>query len=133
MDTLRKCIVDIIPCDVNNVNPLDPHSCPPFDAIISSLTLEAANYDKEAYNTSVFNLSKLLKNGGVICIIGVINESFYMVGKEKFFCLELSKNDIELALTKAGFVNVVWKIHELVAADVVSDYSASFVLTAVKK
>lgn len=131
MEAFRKSIVDIVPCDVKNVNPLDPHSCPPFDAIITSLALEAANPDKNAYNASLNNLAKLLKNGGVICIIGVLNESFYTVGDEKFFCLPLSKDDIDFALTQAGFVNVVWKIHEE-AANVVSDYTACFVLTGIK-
>ncbi len=105
---LRKKITHILPCDIEWEDPVKwPASWPSqsamFDVVTTSLCLEAAVTSTEGYRHAITKLKKYLKPGGYILMLGVLGETFYMVGQEKFYCFSLNKGMIEKTFTQEGF------------------------------
>ena len=105
---LRKKITHMLPCDIGWEDPVKwPSSWPAqsamFDVVTTSLCLEAVVTSTEAYRHAIAKLKKYLKPGGFVLMIGVLDETFYMVGQEKFYCFPLSKEMIEETFVKEGF------------------------------
>ena len=74
-----------------------------FDVITTSLCLEAAVTSNDCYRHAISKLKKFLQPGGYVLMLGVLGETFYMVGQEKFYCFPLSKEMIEETFAKEGF------------------------------
>lgn len=95
-------------CDVN-----DPKcsvlsgSSDQYTIIFSSLCLEAACLTMTVYKKTVKQFFRLLKPGGIVLFLVVRNESYYTVGKERFFCLPLSETSIRESLCEAGFIDIL--------------------------
>ncbi|KAJ8368553.1 hypothetical protein SKAU_G00085810 [Synaphobranchus kaupii] len=100
---LRQAVKQVLRCDVRQENPFHPLTVEPADCILSSLCLEAACKDLETYRRALQSIAALLKPGGVLVLIGVLNESFYIVGQQRFSCLVLSQSFIEETLRDLGF------------------------------
>nr|XP_055068490.1 nicotinamide N-methyltransferase-like [Misgurnus anguillicaudatus] len=131
---LRQRVKKVLKCDVRLENPFYPHTLEPADCVITSLCLEAACKDIQAYRQALHGLTKLLRPGGLLVMIGVLGETFYKVNEQSFSCLTLSQRDIEEALRGAGF-----SIHEFnilptedPKSNSVSDFEAVFYLVANK-
>uniref|UniRef100_A0A667YFQ5 Nicotinamide N-methyltransferase-like n=1 Tax=Myripristis murdjan TaxID=586833 RepID=A0A667YFQ5_9TELE len=101
-ETLRQKIKNVLKCDTNLENPFQPVTVEPADCIISSLCLEAACKDQEAYRHSLGAMVGLLRPGGVLVMIGDLNETFYIVGEERFPVLSLSQDFIKKTLCELG-------------------------------
>ncbi|KAK2908884.1 hypothetical protein QQF64_001120 [Cirrhinus molitorella] len=132
--TLKQRIKKVLNCDVRLENPFCPHTLEPADCVITSLCLEAACKDIQIYCRALRGLTKLLRPGGLLVMIGVLGESFYKVDNQLFSCLRLSQDNIKEALSDLGL-----SIHEftiLPAEDrennSVSDFEAVFHLVAKK-
>ncbi|KAL3871349.1 hypothetical protein ACJMK2_039356 [Sinanodonta woodiana] len=104
-DELRRKIQHIVHSDVTLPNPLvsTPVDGVVFDAITSSLCLEAASITIEDYVKTVRNLSSLLKPGGHLVITGVLEETFYRIGDVRFKCTYISKDQVQDIYQKEGF------------------------------
>ncbi|XP_064158166.1 nicotinamide N-methyltransferase-like isoform X2 [Anguilla rostrata] len=130
---LRQIVKQVRRCDVRQENPFHPLTMEPADCILSSLCLEAACKDLETYRRALRSIAALLKPGGVLVLIGVLNESFYFVGQEKFSCLVLSQSFIEETLRNLGFsIKHVNTQHAKETDKVYSDAEAFFHLVAQK-
>uniref|UniRef100_A0A8C1DIG9 Uncharacterized protein n=1 Tax=Cyprinus carpio carpio TaxID=630221 RepID=A0A8C1DIG9_CYPCA len=86
--TLKQQAKKVLKCDVRLDNPFYPHTLEPADCVITSLSLHG--------------LSKLMRPGGLLVMIGVLGESFYKVDEQLFSCLGLSRDNIEEALSGLG-------------------------------
>uniref|UniRef100_UPI00398F7F8F nicotinamide N-methyltransferase n=1 Tax=Pristiophorus japonicus TaxID=55135 RepID=UPI00398F7F8F len=131
---LRDSIKQVLKCDVHQSNPLYPVELGPVDCLLTSLCLEAACKDKAAYCRAVRNVTSLLKLGGLLILIGVLNETFYKVGEYKFSCLSYDRVFLEQTLKEAGY-----EVEQLEtftdpdkSADTVSDFESVFFLVAHK-
>ncbi|KAI7797481.1 nicotinamide N-methyltransferase [Triplophysa rosa] len=131
---LKQRVKKVLKCDVRLENPFYPHTLEPADCVVTSLCLEAACKDIPSYCRALDGLTKLLRPGGLLVMIGVLGETFYKVNEQRFSCLRLNKHDIEEALQSSGL-----SLHEfniLPAEDrednSVSDFEAVFHLTARK-
>ena len=51
-------------------------------------------------------------------VVGVLNESFYVVGDEKYWALKTSKGFLGASFTKAGFEDITIHAHPLSTHDV---------------
>ena len=103
---LREKISHILACDINWQDPVQwPSSCEvhSFDVVTTSLCLEACVTSSEGYRHAIAKLKTFLKPGGFIALYGVLGETFYMVGQEKFYCFPLSKELVEETLINEGF------------------------------
>ena len=105
---LRKKIRHILPCDIEWEDPVKwPSTWGPqsamFDVVTTSLCLEVCVKSYEGYRQAIAKLKGYLKPNGHIVMFGVLGESYYMVGQERFYCFPLSKNFIEETLASEGF------------------------------
>ncbi|KAJ8256668.1 hypothetical protein COCON_G00188200 [Conger conger] len=98
---LRK-IVQVKKCDVTLENPFQPEM-EPVDCITSSLCLEAACKDLETFRRAIGSIAALLKPGGTLMLTGILNQSYYFVGKQRFDCLVLTKSVVEETVKGQGF------------------------------
>ena len=108
---LREKITHILPCDIALEDPVKWPSTwtsqlGSFDVVTTSLCLEAAVKSETEYRDAIAKLKKYLKPGGFLVMFSVIGETFYYVGKEKFYCLFLSENQIQEILCQEGFGGV---------------------------
>ncbi|KAJ7355138.1 hypothetical protein OS493_027927 [Desmophyllum pertusum] len=132
---LRKKVTHILPCDIGWEDPVKwPSSWPSqsamFDVVTTSLCLEAAVTSAEGYRHAIVKLRRYLKPGGFVLMFGVLGESFYMVGQEKFYCFPLSKDMIEETLVKEGFQVLDLKLLTLDNMEPSCDAQAMFFLRA---
>lgn len=93
----------VLKCDVTRSNPLDPIEVPPADCLITSLCLEAACKDLETYHCSIQNITRLLRPGGHLVLIGALGNTYYMVQQKAFSGLSLDKEVVRGAITQAGY------------------------------
>lgn len=107
----------------------------PADCIVSSLCLEAACPDRDAYRHSLGLLVRLLRPGGLLVLIGDLGESFYTVGEKRFNVLCLSREFIEETLSQLGLMlqEFATQPAENREQNQRCDYEASYCLVAHKK
>ncbi|XP_048418206.1 nicotinamide N-methyltransferase-like [Stegostoma tigrinum] len=130
---LRDCIKQILKCDVHQNNPLHPVELEPVDCLMTSLCLEAACKDEAAYCSAVRNVTSLLKPGGKLIVVSVLNETFYTVDKYKFSCLKFDQAFLEKTLKEAGYE--IEQVEMFIAPktiNTISDYEAAIFLVARK-
>ena len=108
---LRKKITHILPCDIALEDPVKWPSTwtsqlGSFDVVITSSCLEAAAKSEIEYRDAIAKLKKYLKPGGFLVMYSFIGQTFYYVGKEKFYFLFVSENQIQEILCQGGFGDV---------------------------
>ncbi|XP_009570188.2 nicotinamide N-methyltransferase [Cuculus canorus] len=99
-ERLRKKVKQVLKCDVTKANPV---ALPPVDCIVSTLCLEAACKDLATFRSAVRNIGALVKPGGHLVLLTVLQETFYAFNNQVFSCLRLEKNMVEEAVEAAGF------------------------------
>ncbi len=132
---MRSRIKAIIACDITQEYPLGVRE-ELFEIISTSLCLEAACKSYDEYKTALKKLGGLVKLGGFITIYAAERETFYVVGKKKWFCLYLTLAEITEALDEAGFVVLTAERDpaplEQIQNPIVSDYK-SFLFVAAQR
>ncbi|KAL0994884.1 hypothetical protein UPYG_G00128740 [Umbra pygmaea] len=134
-DTLRQKVKQVLKCDICLENPFHPVTVPPADCVISSLCLEAACKDRESYRRSLSSMVGLLKPGGVLVLVGDLEESYYMVGEQRFACVNLSQEFIRTTLSELGLDVEEFTLQQAEDRNIhlKCDYTASFHLIAIKR
>ena len=79
----------------------------PFNACadkcpLCCLCLEACVSSEMHYKNCVSELGKLLKPNGSLFMNGVLEQTFYFVGQEKFYTFSLTEQLVKEALNEAG-------------------------------
>nr|WKR38370.1 putative N-methyltransferase [Rhinella marina] len=133
-ETLRRKVTKVLKCDTLAEKPYDPVPMPEADCLISCLCLEVACKDLEDFTNILKKFKELLKPGGHIIIQSVLNCSLYFVGKKSFYCLSITKDELEQAFKEAGYEIVKLKVaprSEKIWANV-SDHSDYYYIHARK-
>ncbi|XP_063799296.1 nicotinamide N-methyltransferase-like isoform X2 [Pseudophryne corroboree] len=102
-EKLRRKVTKVLQCDALKKNPYDPVVLPKADCLISCLCLEGPSRDLESFCNILKNCKELLKPGGHIILLNVLNCSFYYVGQKKFSYLSITKEDLERVIKEAGY------------------------------
>ncbi|XP_060106505.1 nicotinamide N-methyltransferase-like [Heteronotia binoei] len=132
-EKVRKTIKQFLKCDVTQPNPLAPLSLPLADCLLSTLCLEAACKDLPTYRSALKNISSLVKPGGHLVLMVILEETYYMVGQHKFSCLYLDQESVEEAVKEAGF-DIEWlEATKLSLPKALHDGKGSCVLVARKR
>ena len=100
-EQLRKCITDIIPCDIFCDYPLLVKQ-EPYEIVFTSLCLEVVCRTYAEYKQGVKKLVGLLKPGGFLLMFMEERETFYMVGNKRWDVLYLTLEHMKEALAEAG-------------------------------
>ncbi|XP_023681965.1 nicotinamide N-methyltransferase-like [Paramormyrops kingsleyae] len=127
---LKQTVKQVLKCDVRLENPFGPLVVGPADCLLSCLCLEAACRDLETYQRVLGNLKMLLKPGAVLVMVGVLNETFYMVGGKRFSCLALRESFIQETLKNLGFSVEEFNVMPLRSNNMVSDFTGIFHVVA---
>ncbi|KAM5132142.1 nicotinamide N-methyltransferase-like [Mantella aurantiaca] len=133
---LRSRVQKVLKCDVTESNPLDPAEVPPADCLITSLCLETACKDLEAYRCAIQNITRLLRPGGHLVVIGSLGNTYYTVLEKTFFCLPLDEDAVRGAIAQAGYTIQsmdIFPIPERAAHSNTADSAANFFLVAKKE
>ena len=99
----RNSIKAVFPIDVNKPKPLEPIWFQKFDCLLSSLCLEAASADVNAFHQCIRNLKTLLNSNGHVILIGVLGETFYIVDGIRWPVCSLAIDDIREAFLSNNF------------------------------
>ncbi|XP_075694883.1 nicotinamide N-methyltransferase-like [Rhinoderma darwinii] len=102
-EKLRSKVTEVLKCDVMKRNPYDPVVLPPVDCLLCCLWLECACPDMKSYCNVLKNFKNLIKPGGHLLILSVMNGTFYHVGEKYFRPLTTRKDDVEMAFIEAGY------------------------------
>ena len=132
---LRKCITEIIACDIFCDNPLLVKQ-ESFEIIQTTLTLESACKTYAEYKDSVRKLVGLLKPGGFLLMFIEERETFYILGKKRWDILYLTLDQVKEALVEAGTTILVAARDpapmEQIQNPTVADYKAVLFVAAQK-
>ncbi|KAE8582236.1 hypothetical protein XENTR_v10020020 [Xenopus tropicalis] len=98
----RKAIKKVVKWDITKENPLGEVVLPQADCIVILFYLELVSKDHNMYITLLKKLLSLLKIGGHLIFMTLINISYYTVGQHKFAALKCNEEFIQNSLTEAG-------------------------------
>ncbi|XP_068102601.1 indolethylamine N-methyltransferase-like [Hyperolius riggenbachi] len=129
---LKTAISHIILCDFGNENITHPVVLPLADCITSYSVLEAISKDEDDYVRNLEKISKLLRPGGHLILVGVLNASYYMVGREKFHVFDCDESFVKNALSKLGFIIDYCAVKRRKNDSKLIDYKAIMFITAYK-
>lgn len=95
----------IVECDVNTPNPISGTVIEEFkfDVITCSLCLQVATLTFESFGKALKNISTLLKPGGHIVIVDVLDQTFYGLGENKFQALCLTMEELQSTIQSSGY------------------------------
>ncbi|XP_068102589.1 indolethylamine N-methyltransferase-like [Hyperolius riggenbachi] len=129
---LKASISHVISCDFDNENITYPVVLPLADCITTLGIIEAISEDEDDYMGNLEKISKLLKPGGHLMLIGLLNASYYVIGGEKFHMFTCDESFVRNALCKLGFVIDYCAVKRRRNESTAIDYKAIMFLTACK-
>ncbi|KAK6171571.1 hypothetical protein SNE40_019728 [Patella caerulea] len=132
-DDLKAKVCGIFPCNLLQDDIFSGSYFPLFDVITSSLCIEAAAPDVETYGNIAQKISKYLKVGGHLVIVGVLDQKYYFVGEHKFFSVCISEQELKSCWEQAGFTILSWNHMKGPEENEYSDFGSAFVMDCVKK
>ena len=139
-EELRRKISRIVPCHIRQTKPLHMNESSTtdgqmFDIVSTTLCLEAAVDSDISFCEAVGKLTQLVKPGGHLVMVGVLNDSFYKVGDEKFRSFPLNESLVQRAAHEAGIkdVEIVSSSSGLPKERTVSGFDGFFFCCGVKK
>uniref|UniRef100_A0A8C5R986 Nicotinamide N-methyltransferase n=1 Tax=Leptobrachium leishanense TaxID=445787 RepID=A0A8C5R986_9ANUR len=132
-DDLRSRVKLVIKSDFKNENPTDPVVLQKADCVISLCVMGHVAKDRDAYCQNLKKLSKMLKLGGYLLLIGVLNASHFCVGEHKYQILKFNEEDIKKSLTDHGFSIEYKEVMESKIPNDVLGYEHIFFICAAKK
>ncbi|XP_068102617.1 indolethylamine N-methyltransferase-like [Hyperolius riggenbachi] len=131
-EQLKEAISHIISCDFKNENITHPVVLPLADCITSLWIMNVVNKNVEDHLKNLEKLSKLLRPGGHLIQVAVINTSYIVVGGKQFHVLKYDENFVKNALSKLGFVIDYISVQRRKNDSKLIDYSAVMFIAACK-
>ncbi|XP_075185362.1 nicotinamide N-methyltransferase-like [Anomaloglossus baeobatrachus] len=103
-EKMRTALQHVVKCNLKKENMMDPMVIPPADCIISAWLLDVISKDQEGYVRYLRKFSRLLKPGGHIILIGCLDATFFIVGKDNMHLVTYNEDFVKKALVGEGFV-----------------------------
>ncbi|XP_075696805.1 nicotinamide N-methyltransferase-like [Rhinoderma darwinii] len=130
---LRSAIQHIVKYDPEKENMTEPLVLPPADCVITTWLLDAISKDQDDYIRYLRKFSRLLKPGGRLIIFGVIDSTYFKVGKEKFHVFTYDEDFLRKAVVGEGFIIDVCKVRKRTALSNINDYKSIIFIVARKE
>ncbi|KAE8582253.1 hypothetical protein XENTR_v10020037 [Xenopus tropicalis] len=102
----RKAIKQIVRWDITKDNPLGDVVLAQADCVLSVGYLDFVSKDHEMYLKLLKKMCSLVKIGGHLILIAVLNITYYMIGQHKFSALTYDKEFVQKSLASNGFIIV---------------------------
>ncbi|XP_075696822.1 nicotinamide N-methyltransferase-like [Rhinoderma darwinii] len=130
---LRSAIQHIVNYNLEKENMTDPLVLPPADCVISAWLLDVISKNQDDYIRYLRKFSGLLKPGGHLIIIGVLDATFFTVGKDKLHVFRYDESFARKVLVGEGFIIDYCKVKERTAVSDIADYKAVIFIAAHKE
>ncbi|XP_075696792.1 nicotinamide N-methyltransferase-like [Rhinoderma darwinii] len=130
---VRSAIQHVVKYDLEKENMTDPLVLPPADCVISVWLLEVISKDQDDYIRYLRKISRLLKPGGHLMMIGALDITYYLVGKDKFQGFTYDENFVRKVLAGEGFIIDYCNVKERTAVSDLTDYKATIFIAAHKE
>lgn len=101
---LKSSIKQVLKCNFEQDNITLPVTLPLADCVTSCFLLDAISEDENDYLKNLEKLVKLLKPGGHLLLLTVINKSYMTVGEERFRFLKHDESLVKNSVDKLGLV-----------------------------
>ncbi|XP_073459500.1 indolethylamine N-methyltransferase-like [Aquarana catesbeiana] len=121
---LRSSIMQILKCDFEQKNIISPVLLPLADCIISAWILEVISKNEDEYMKNLEKTIKLLKPGGQLLLIGVLDTTYWSAGAERFHCFACNEEFVKNAFGKVGLVIDYYAVQRRRNVSDVIDYKA---------
>ncbi|XP_056400736.1 nicotinamide N-methyltransferase-like [Hyla sarda] len=131
-EKLKSAVEHVVKCNLAKENMTDPIVLPPADCIISAWLLDNVCKNQDDYIRYLRKMSKLLKPGGHLILIGCLEISYYTVGKDKLHAFSYDEDFARKALGEVGFVIDDCKVKKRKAQSDLADYKAIIFIAAHK-
>ncbi|XP_068102604.1 indolethylamine N-methyltransferase-like [Hyperolius riggenbachi] len=129
---VKSAISQVIPCDFEKENITDPAVLPLADCILSLGVMDTINKNEDDYMRNMEKLSKMLKPGGHLILVGALNTSYIIIGGERFHVFCYDESFVKKALNKLGFVIDYCAVQRRKNDSEIIDYKALMFVTACK-
>ncbi|XP_075696824.1 nicotinamide N-methyltransferase-like [Rhinoderma darwinii] len=130
---VRSAIQHVVKYDLEKENITEPLVLPPADCVISTLHLDVISKDQDDYIRYLRKFSRLLNPGGHLIIIGVLDATYFTVGKDKFHVFTYDEDFARKALVGEGFIIDYCKVKERTAVSDFTDYKTVIFIAAHKE
>ncbi|KXJ12722.1 Nicotinamide N-methyltransferase [Exaiptasia diaphana] len=135
---VRKKIKAVFPCDSKAAVRLQIPSDslaeygPPYDVVMTCLTLETVVESEEEYKDHVAFLASLVRPKGYLVMLGALENTYYTIGAYKFKCFPVKKDMVIRSVKEAGFKDIVFDMAPVVPDHTRGDSNAFYFLYAIK-
>ncbi|XP_056399762.1 nicotinamide N-methyltransferase-like [Hyla sarda] len=130
---LRSAIPHVMKCDLDKENMTDPIDLPPADCIISIWLLDNISKDQNDYINCLRKFSRMLKPGGHLILLGGLDMTYYIVGKDRLHVFTYDEDFARKALVGEGFVIDICEVKKRTAVSDLIDYKAMIFIAAHKE
>ncbi|XP_077113552.1 nicotinamide N-methyltransferase-like [Ranitomeya variabilis] len=130
---VRSALQHVVKCDLEKENIMDPIVLPPADCIICAWLLDAICKDQDDYIRYLKKVSKLLKPGGHIILIGSLDVTYVTVGKHKFHSFNYDEDFARKSVVREGFIIDRCEVKKRMVVSDLTDYKAIIFIAAHKE
>ncbi|XP_075047504.1 nicotinamide N-methyltransferase-like isoform X2 [Mixophyes fleayi] len=127
---LKTAIKQIVKCDIKKENITDLVVLPQADCVITVGILDLSSKDQDDCIRNLRKIDKMIKPGGHLILVGLLNATYFMIGQDRFHVLKYDENDIRKVVTEEGFIIDHCNVLKRKAVSDLIDYEAVIVLTA---
>ncbi|XP_073511549.1 indolethylamine N-methyltransferase-like [Phyllobates terribilis] len=129
---VRTTLRHVVKCDFEKENIIKPIDLPPADCIIIAWFLEFISKNQDEFLKYLRKISKLLKPGGHLIILGILDATYVTSGKDKFHILKYDEDFARKALVAEGFVIDNCKVKKRTVVSDLTDYQGMLFIAAHK-
>ncbi|XP_040182230.1 indolethylamine N-methyltransferase-like [Rana temporaria] len=129
---LRSSIKQILKCDFEEENITSPVLLPLADCIISWVILEVISKNEDEYMKNLEKIIKLLKPGGQLLLIGLLDATYFTAGTERFHCFNCNEEFVKNAFGKVGLAIDYCAVQRRRNVSDIIDYKAVIVIAGRK-
>ncbi|XP_040182248.1 nicotinamide N-methyltransferase-like [Rana temporaria] len=129
---LKSSIKQILKCDFKQENITSPVLLPLADCIVSAWILEAISKNEDDYMRNLEKILKLLKPGGQLVLIGMLDATYGIVGEERINFFKYNEDFVKNAFGKVGLVIDYCAVQRRRNVSDLVDYSAIIFLVGRK-
>ncbi|XP_075047497.1 nicotinamide N-methyltransferase-like [Mixophyes fleayi] len=127
---LKMAIKQIVKCNIEKKNLTYSVVLPQADCVISAGILDVISKDQDDYIRYLRDIAKLIKPGGHLILLGLLNAAYFTAGQDRFHVLKCNENDLRKVVTEEGFIIDHCDVVKRKAVSDLTDYEAVIVLSA---
>ncbi|KAM5163643.1 indolethylamine N-methyltransferase-like [Mantella aurantiaca] len=129
---LKSSIKQILKCDFEEENITSPVELPLADCVLLVLIMNVINKNEDEYMRNLEKILKLLKPGGCLLLVSVIDATYFIAGGERFHMFTHDETFVRNSLSKLGLVIDYCAVQRRCNVSDLIDYKAVMFTVAIK-